>query len=318
MPRSAASPKAPPLPTKVATVALVGRPNVGKSTLLNALVGQQLAITSHHPQTTRDRVLGVYTEPSLQLVFTDTPGMHEARNPLGTFMNQEADEAARGCDVIVLVTDVSASPVAGLDPLDAALLGRLPQGTPVVLVLNKIDRVKDKGALLPVLQACGEAHAFAAIVPLSARKRDGAARLVDVLREIATEGPKLYDDETLTDRPSRFFVAELVREQVLRCTRQEVPHGVAVVVERWTEARRVAHIELVVIVDKESHKKIVLGHEGLMMKEIGTKARAKVETLLGQHVNLKIWVRVMPRWYDDPARLAELGYATGTAQGDSQ
>jgi GTP-binding protein Era len=321
MPKRAASapvarrrtPRAPAAPaTRVATVAIVGRPNVGKSTLLNALVGQPLAITSQHPQTTRERILGVYSEPSLQLVFTDTPGMHTARNRLGAFMNQEAETAALGGDVIVFVTDVGAKPASAMHPGDAALLRGLPSGARVVLAVNKIDLVKEKAALFPYLAACGEAFGFASIVPISARKRDGHDRLIEVLRGLAAEGPKLFDDETLSDRPTRFFVAEFVREQILRKTREEVPHGVAVVVERWSDVKGMPHIELAVVVDKESHKKIVIGQGGALLKEVGTRARAKVEALLEQQVHLKIWVRVLPRWYESPAKLAELGYALGS------
>ncbi len=237
MPRTKSARSAPRPPTRVATVALIGRPNVGKSTLLNALVGQPLAIVSHHPQTTRDRILGVYTEPALQLVFTDTPGMHAARNSLGAFMNQEADAAARGGDVIVLVTDVGPRPSEAMCGEDAAILGRLPLEAPVILVVNKVDLVKEKATLLPFLKACGETGRFSEIIPVSARKRDGLDRLVEVLRAAAAEGPKLFDDETLSDRPMRFFVAELVREQILRKTREEVPHGVAVAVERWQDVK---------------------------------------------------------------------------------
>jgi GTP-binding protein Era len=223
-------------------------------------------------------------------------------------MNQEADAAAQGDDIVVLVTDVRAKPGEALCEGDLAILRRLPAEAGVILVVNKIDLVKEKATLLPFLKACGEAFAFADIIPISAKKRDGAAHLIEVLRQKAKEGPKLFDDETLSDRPTRFFVAEFVREQILRRTREEVPHGVAVVVERWGDVKGMPHIELAVIVDKPSHKKIIIGHEGGMLKEIGSRARAKVESFVGQKVHLKIWVRVVPRWYDSPARLAELGY----------
>ena len=302
--------KVAPPKTRVATVAIVGRPNVGKSTLLNALVGQPLAITSHHPQTTRERILGVYTEPDLQLIFTDTPGLHDARSPLGDFMNQEAETAAAGGDVIVMVTDIGPKPRDAMHPGDLAILEAFPPRARVFLLVNKIDLVKQKADLFPYLKACGDAFGFAEVIPISAKREDGIRHLVLALRQIASDGPKLFDDETLSDRPTRFFVAEFVREQILRKTREEVPHGVAVVVERWAEVKGMPHIELVVIVDKESHKKIVIGHGGALLKEIGTRARKKVETLIGQQVHLKIWVRVVPRWYESPAKLAELGYAS--------
>jgi len=303
--------------TRVATVAIVGRPNVGKSTLLNALIGQPLAITSHHPQTTRERILGVYTEPALQLVFTDTPGMHAARNRLGSYMNQEAETAAAGGDIIVFVTETGPKPRDAMNPEDLALLQGFPPGARVVLVINKIDLVKAKADLFPFLEACGKAYPFTEIIPVSAKKKDGKDDLVEALRKLAEVGPKLYDDETLSDRPTRFFVAEFVREQVLRKTREEVPHGVAVVVERWSDVKGMPHIELAVIVDKESHKKIVIGHGGALLKDIGTRARQKVESLVGQQVHLKIWVRVVPRWYESPAKLAELGYGLGASGEES-
>jgi GTP-binding protein Era len=304
-----------PTKTRVATVALVGRPNVGKSTLLNALVGQPLAITSHHPQTTRERILGVYTEEHLQLIFTDTPGIHDAQSHLGAYMNHEAEAAAAGGDVVVMVTDIGPKPRTAMHPGDLAILASFPPRARVFLVVNKIDLVKEKTALFPYLKACGEAFGFAEVIPISAKKQDGKDHLIEALRQIATEGPKLFDDDTLSDRPTRFFVAEFVREQILRKTREEVPHGVAVVIERWSDVKGMPHIELAVVVDKESHKKIVIGHQGSLLKEIGTRARKKVETMMGQQVHLKIWVRVVPRWYESPAKLVEMGYGVG-GQGD--
>jgi GTP-binding protein Era len=323
--RKKPAPAAPPT-TRVATIALVGRPNVGKSTLMNALVGQPLAITSHHPQTTRERILGVYTEPELQLIFTDTPGIHDAQSQLGSFMNQEAQTAAEGGDVIVMVTDIGPKPRDAMHPGDLAILASFPPRARVFLVVNKVDLVKEKTALFPYLKACGEAYGFAEVIPLSAKagthpreaKDDGKRHLIEALRQIATEGPKLFDDETLSDRPTRFFVAEFVREQILRKTREEVPHGVAVVIERWSDVKGMPHIEIAVIVDKESHKKIVIGHGGELLKEIGTRARKKVESLIGQQVHLKIWVRVVPRWYESPAKLVEMGYGVGGQGGTSE
>jgi GTP-binding protein Era len=318
----------PKCPTRVGRIALVGRPNVGKSTLLNAMVGERLAITSHHPQTTRDRIVGVRTEPGAQFVFVDTPGIHTPKTRLGTFMNKEAKGAILGADVLVFVTDVrktlALSVAEGDLPLLAGLTAGLRDGTPVVLALNKVDRVKDKSALLPLLEAYEKLMDFAALVPLSA-KRDGASpatpergrhlgagprHLLDALRPLLPEGDKTFDDETLSDRPSRFFVAEFVREQILDKTRAEVPHGVAVRVERFDESGKVAKIDLAIFVDKESHKKIVIGHRGALLKAIGTQARFRVEKLLGQRVHLSLWVRVEPRWYESAAHMVELGYAS--------
>ena len=290
----------------------MGRPNVGKSTLLNGLLGERIAITSHHPQTTRDRVLGVLTERGAQFVFVDTPGLHQARTRLGARMNQEARDAAQGADVILFVTDVgvrSGGPAStSLSDADARILAGLPSGVPVVLVLNKIDKVAEKAALLDVLTGHASAFAFAAIVPVSARKNDGLDRILKEVRDLLPRGEKAFDDDTLTDRPARFFVSELVREQILRRTREEVPHGVAVVVDRFDETGKVPKIELSVHVDREAHKKIVVGKGGVLLKEIGSGARRHIEALLGKQVFLKIWVRVTPGWYESAGLLRDMGY----------
>jgi GTP-binding protein Era len=310
----------PPSATRSGKVALVGRPNVGKSTLLNALLGEPIAITSPHPQTTREPVRGILTAGDTQVVFVDTPGLHAARTRLGERMNRAARDQASEADAIVLVAEVHAgggSPASGPYEEDLALareLGRLP----AVLVLNKVDRVKDKTRLLPVIESFAAAHAFAAIVPLVARRADGVERLVAELRKVLPEQPFLFEADTLSDQPVRFFVAEFVREQILQHTRQEVPHGVAVVVERFDEGTDVPHIELTVHVARESHKKILVGARGRMMKSIGTAARARVEQMLGKKVHLRLWVRTTPDWMNDPAKLRELGYGgDSTAKDDA-
>jgi GTP-binding protein Era len=313
-----------PEPIRAGRVALLGRPNVGKSTLLNALLGEPIAITSPHPQTTREAVRGVLTLGPTQYVFVDTPGLHVARSKLGDRMNRTARDVASEADAVVLVAEVrpgraSAAPRAGAGEAakpafstsdyegDLALareLGRLP----AVLVLNKIDKLPDKTLLFPILEAFAAAHAFAAIVPMSARKGDGAPGLLKELRELLPEQPFLYEADTLSDQPERFFVAEFVREQILKHTRQEVPHGVAVVVERFDEKDDVPHIELVIHVAREAHKKILIGAQGRMMKTIGTAARVRVEKMLGKKVHLRLWVRATPDWMNDPAKLRELGF----------
>jgi len=315
-------------PVRAGRVALLGRPNVGKSTLLNALLGEPIAITSPHPQTTREAVRGVLTVGPTQYVFVDTPGLHAAKSKLGDRMNRTARDEASEADAVVLVAEVrpgraggKSGPGAGKGTFtgekpafssadyeaDLALareLGRLP----AVLVLNKIDRLPDKTQLFPILEAFGAAHAFAAIVPMSARRGDGAPGLLKELRELLPEQPFLYEPDTLSDQPERFFVAEFVREQILRHTRQEVPHGVAVVVERFDEVNDVPHIELAIHVAREAHKKILIGAQGRMMKTIGTAARARVEKMLGKKVHLRLWVRATPDWMNDPAKLKELGF----------
>jgi len=301
------NPREPRAP-RTGSVAIVGRPNVGKSTLLNALLGERLAITSHHPQTTRDRVLGVRTDRDAQFVFVDTPGVHQARTRLGARMNQEARDAAQGADVIVFVTDLTPKRDAELREADKTILAGLPAGVPVILVLNKVDKLSDKAALLDVLAGHARGFAFEAIVPVSALKKDGLDRILKEVRDRLPRGEKAYDDDALTDRPARFFVREYVREQILRRTREEVPHGVAVVVDRFDETGKLPKIELSVHVDREAHKKIIVGKGGVLLKEIGSGARRHIESLLGKQVFLKIWVRVTPGWYESAGLLRDMGY----------
>ncbi len=300
--------------TRAGRVALVGRPNVGKSTLLNQLVGQPLAITSRHPQTTREPVRGVVTRGDTQYLFIDTPGLHEPKTRLGHRMNGASRHAARDADVVVLLAEAVRDPgshsrfdadVAVADEIDAIRSGK--QVT--VLAITKVDRLDDKAALLPLMASTAAARSFAAIVPLSARRADGTDRLLDVLREHLPEQPFPFEPDTLTDQPAKFFVAELVREQILARVTQEVPHGVAVVIESFDEAGPVARIEVSIHVARESHKKILVGAGGRMVKAIGTAARANVERLLERRVHLELRVRATPGWMDDEARLKELGYA---------
>lgn len=299
--------------TRAGTVAIVGRPNVGKSTLLNALLGEPIAITSRHPQTTRDRILGVVTTKTAQFAFLDTPGLRPAgggrgsgaRTKLDHRMNQQAKDAVAEADVVVLVTEAAPAP----KPADLAILAELPAGKPVVLALNKIDRMTDKAALIAVLESHSAAFDFAALVPISARKKDGVLRVLAEVEKHLPKATPAYERDMLTDRPLRFFVAEFVREQVLRRTHDEVPHGVAVVVDRFDEAARVPHIELSIHVDREGHKKILVGKGGQMLKDIGTQARARVEALMGRQVMLKLWVRVTPEWYESEAKMRDMGYA---------
>jgi GTP-binding protein Era len=290
-------------------VAIIGRPNVGKSTLLNALLGEPIAITSRHPQTTRDRIAGVLTEGDAQIVFVDTPGVHEARTKLGARMNQEAREGARDADVVLFLTDVSSVPKPGMRAEDTRILGTIPADKAVILVVNKVDKVKPKSELLPVLEGHGKARDFAAVVPMSALRADGVRDLIAEVVKLLPEGPALFEDDSISDKPLRFFVAEFVREQILRKTREEVPHGVAVVVERFDESGRMPKIDLAIHVDKESHKAIIIGAGGSLLKAIGTEARGRVERLMGQQVALRTFVRVTPGWYEKDSALRDMGYA---------
>jgi GTP-binding protein Era len=304
-------PKKAPVRQRAGTIALIGRPNVGKSTLLNAILGQRIAITSHHPQTTRDRIAGILTTAKAQLVFHDTPGLHAPRNRLGKRMNEVATGTASACDVVMFVTDVAGDASTEPRPGDVEALAGVPSTKPVVLVINKIDRLKEKDKLIDLLGAYAKLRDFAALVPISARKKDGVNRLLDATAELLPEGPPLYPEDDISDRPVRFFVAELVREQILARTREEVPHGVAVIVDAFdepTKKRAVARITLTVHVAKESHKGIIIGKGGKMLESIGTAARERAEQLLGHRVHLDVRVRATPGWFDDAGRLADLGY----------
>jgi GTP-binding protein Era len=243
----------------------------------------------------------VLTVGDTQFVFVDTPGVHAARSKLGEHMNEAAREEAREADALVFVVEPK------LDERDLTLARELPK-LPTILAINKVDLVKDKSQLLPLLEAFAKAHAFDAMVPVSARRANGTEGLLKELRERLPEQPFLFEPDTLSDQPTRFFVAEFVREQVLRLTKQEVPHGVAVVVERFDETPKVPHIEVAIHVARESHKKILIGARGDMLKAIGTKARARVEEMLGRQVHLKLWVRATPDWMNDTAKLRDMGY----------
>ncbi len=317
--------------SRCGTVALVGRPNVGKSTLVNAMVGYRLSIVTPKPQTTRDRILGILTMPATddqqkaQLVFLDTPGLHAAKNKLGTHMNAHAEEAARGADVVVYVAEVPAKP--GADPLRedeetfARVLAARATDVPVVLALNKVDRAKDKGELIPVLEAWAKRFAFAAFVPISAArggkgKSDGVDRLLQEIAARLPEGPLLFGEDELTDRPERFLAAELVREQVILQTRAEVPYAIAITIDEWEEpasAKGVTRIEATIHVDKDAQRKIVVGEGGTRIKAIGTSARMAIQEVLGRRVHLGLYVRVEEGWASDERKLKDLGYQSPTS-----
>jgi GTP-binding protein Era len=307
---TARSPKKRP---RSGTIALVGRPNVGKSTLLNTLLGERIAITSHHPETTRDRIAGIVAREGSQFVFLDTPGIHRPRHRLGERMNDVAADTAAGSDVAIFMTDVGVPPDAKPREEDRAILTTIPASTPTIIVLNKVDKVHPKSLLMPVLEAYGALRPdVVAVIPVSALKGDGVQRILDEVEKHLPEGPPLYDPEEISDKPVRFFVAEFVREQILRRTRQEVPHGVAVTVDTFEEGKKGTKIGVTVHVAKESHKGIIIGDGGKMLGAIGKAAREKVERLLGSKVHLTTFVRATPGWFDDAARLADMGYVDET------
>ena len=291
-------------------VAIVGRPNVGKSTLLNALLGQKLAIVTARPGTTRTCLLGVYAsdDPPTQIAFVDTPGLERPRSVLGRALHEEAKGSLEDVDAVLVVVDASRK-ATGNDPIasdDAAILEQaLETGRPVVLALNKVDKIKDKERLLPMLAAWDQRFDVAALVPLSALKEENLEPLAKELRRVVPEGV-LYPPDFLTDRPTRFLVAELVREALMRHTRQEVPYALAVQIERFSEDTDVTRIEATILVDKSSHKGIVIGSGGERLKTIGTEARQEIEELVQRKVFLKLFVKVDEDWTRDPAKVRRL------------
>jgi GTP-binding protein Era len=297
---------------KCGLVALIGRPNAGKSTLLNRLIGEKIAIVSDKPQTTRRRILGVRTYPDAQIIYLDTPGIHRPLHRMNVQMVQTAMSAMDEVDLLGLVVDVSERPGKG----DDFVLGRIRDArAPVVLILNKVDRIK-KTRLLPIIERYSRQGLFAEIVPVSAETGENVDRLEHVILARLPEAPALYPSDYLTDQPERLVAAEIVREQLLRVTHAELPFSSAVVVDRFEEAAAgaPARIYCTILVEKESQKPIVVGRGGETVKRIGTAAREELERFLGARVYLDVHVRVKPEWRDDARVLQQLGL--GTAAGD--
>jgi len=303
-------------PARFGTVAIVGRTNVGKSTFLNQVLGQRLAIVSPLPQTTRDDLLGVLTLPTAQIAFTDTPGLHRPKTELGRRMNAIALDSVRSHDVVLFVTDIGQK-LSGqrfkpdmdlVHPDDRGLLKALPPETPCVLMLNKVDLVRDKGRLLPLLSAFQDAFPFRAIIPTSAARTDGIDRVLDTLVSLLPQAAPKFDSDTLTDKPATFFARETVREQIMHLTHREVPHAVAVTVDRFEDREKLSVIQATIHVEKAGQRAILVGKKGEQIKEIGTRARLQLEELLGRQVHLELFVRVTERWKDVPRQLQELGY----------
>jgi GTPase len=289
---------------KSGTVALVGRPNAGKSTLLNRLLGEKLAIVSNKPQTTRHRIVGILSEDRGQMVFYDTPGIHKPLHRLNRQMVRYALDAIQDADVVCLLVDVSQKFGAG----DAYMLDLVAKTeSPRVLLLNKVDRVK-KPAVLPVIERYAKTGLFQEIVPVSAAQGDNCDRLLDVLWSLLPEGEPMFDPELLTTHPERFLVAERIREKVLELTTEELPFSTAVVIERWEEEaeKDLVHIYASILVDRPGQKKIVVGRQGQMIKAIGTAARLDLEEYLGRRIYLDLNVRLEPGWREDKAVLASL------------
>lgn len=286
--------------------ALIGRPNVGKSTLMNLLIGQKIAITSNKPQTTRNRIQTVYTEERGQIIFLDTPGIHKAKNKLGEYMVTVAERTLDEVDVILWLVEPTTYIGAG-EQMIAEKLSKAD--TPVVLVINKIDTVK-KEEILAFIAAYKDLVDFADIVPVSALKAENTDQLLDVLFKHLPEGPMYYDEDTVTDQPERQIVAEIVREKALRLLSDEIPHGIAVEIDRMKERPngQIIDIDATIICERDSHKGIIIGKQGAMLKKIGTQARIEMENLLDTKVNLKLWVKVRKDWRDSDSMIKNFGY----------
>ena len=287
-------------------VTLIGRPNVGKSTLMNHLIGQKIAITSSKPQTTRNRIQTVYTSEEGQIVFVDTPGIHKAKNKLGEYMVNVAERTLGEVDVILWLVEPTTYIGAGERHI-ADQLRKVK--TPVILVINKIDKVK-KEEILESIAAYKEVCDFAEIIPVSALKGDNQEDLIKTIMKYLPYGPMFYDEETVTDQPERQIIAELIREKALRCLAEEVPHGVAVAIDQMKkrQGKKLVDIDATIICERDSHKGIIIGKHGAMLKKIGSQARPEIEEMLGMKVNLTLWVKVKKDWRDSDFLIKNFGY----------
>ena len=285
-------------------VTLIGRPNVGKSTLMNCLIGQKIAITSGKPQTTRNRIQTVYTSGEGQIVFVDTPGIHKAKNKLGDYMVNVAERTLKEVDVILWLVEPSNFIGAG----ERHILEKLERvNTPVILVINKIDTVR-REELFGFIDTYRKAMDFDEIVPVSALKGENTEELIKCVMKYLPYGPAFFDEDTVTDQPQRQIVAEMVREKALRCLEEEIPHGIAVTNEKMKWRRDIVDIEATIICEKESHKGIIIGKQGSMLKKIGAAARKDMEAMLDSRVNLQLWVKVKKDWRDSDFLLKNFGY----------
>ena len=285
-------------------VSIIGRPNVGKSTLLNAIIGEKIVITSDKPQTTRNRIQGIHNIAAGQIVFIDTPGIHAGRSRLNKSMVDVARSAISGVDLLLLVVDASAG-------VDTDIVGDILKNVrvPVVLVLNKIDLLADKNLVLKKISDWAALYPFREIVPISAGRSDGVEHLVSVIAGYLPEGPAMFPDDILTDMPEKFIVAEMIREKVFRLTRDEIPYSTAVVVESFIERENgVIAISAAIMLERATQKGIIIGHKGEMLKKIGSQARADIERLLDTRVFLELFVKVVENWSERPSKLRELGY----------
>ena len=285
-------------------VTLIGRPNVGKSTLMNYLIGQKIAITSNKPQTTRNRIQTVLTTEEGQIIFVDTPGIHKAKNKLGEYMVNVAERTLNEVDALLWLVEPTTFIGAGEKHI-ADQLKKVT--TPVILVINKVDSVK-KEEVLASIAAYQDICDFAAIVPVSARSGENTKELLKVVYQYLPYGPQFYDEDTITDQPERQIVAELIREKALHCLNEEIPHGIAVVIDSMKKKGKVMHIDATIICERDSHKGIIIGKQGSMLKKIGSTARYEIEKMLDMQANLKLWVKVKKDWRDSDFLVKNFGY----------
>ena len=285
-------------------ISIIGRPNAGKSTLLNTIVGEKVAITSDKAQTTRNNIQGIYNEDGYQMIFVDTPGIHKPKHKLGKYMNKQSYDSTIDVDVILFLVDVTTK----LGPGDKFIIEKLKEvDTPVFLILNKVDRIK-KEALFEIIENYNKLYPFKEIIPISALKKDNIYDLINTLKKYLNDETIYYDLDEYTDKSINFMVSELVREKVLRLTHEEVPHAVTCVLEKYEEEKNSIHINVFIIVEREGIKRILVGHSGSMIKEIGIEARKDIEELVGKKVYLELFVKTVNNWREKDKYLTEFGF----------
>ncbi len=288
---------------KCGFVSIVGRPNVGKSTLLNSLIGMKLAITSNVSGTTRNIIEGIYNDSDSQIVFVDTPGIHKPVHKLGNIMNKKSYNSVDGINAIMFLIDST----KGFGKGDLFILNRIKdKGVPILLILNKIDLIKDKSVLLEEITKINDIYKFDEVIPISA-KRNNLGDLIKTIKKYLIDSDKLYDEEELTNVSTRFIMGEFVREKILELTRDEIPHEVTCLVENYNEEEDIVHIQVLIVVDRENIKKIIIGKNGSMLKEVGSRARYDMEKFLGKKVFLETYVKTMKDWRNQDRLLKELG-----------
>ena len=292
--------------TKTAMITIAGRPNVGKSTLANALVGEKIAIVSHKPQTTRNRICAIVDRGDTQLVFIDTPGFHRPRTKLGDYMVNVVNQSVADVDAVILLVE----PIANVGPQEQELIEKIREAkVPAILVINKIDTVKDEEIIAKAIDTYKNVCPFAEIVPVSALRNQNTDKMTELLFQYLPYGPQYYDEDTVTDQPMRQIAAELIREKALRLLQDEIPHGIAVTIEQMKERDNgIFDIEATIVCERDSHKGIIIVNGGAMLKRIGSQARREIENLMGAKVNLQLWVKVRKEWRDSEIYMKNYGY----------